>query len=94
MYIYKCWAMKYSSDDLHVLHLLPLSFKPTAFYLCSKVTRMTLEAHPSPTQLVLGVISLAVEWLGDEDDQSPPSNAYVKNALNYPICHHGTVFTE
>jgi len=55
---------------------------------------MTLEAHPSPTQLVLGVISLAVEWLGDEDDQSPPSNAYVKNALNYPICHHGTVFTE
>jgi hypothetical protein len=53
---------------LCVLHSLPPSFKPTSFYLCSKATRLTLEALPSSYAIVTWGCSLAIKWLGDEAD--------------------------
>jgi len=37
-------------------------------------------AHPASHPMVSGVLTLGVNWLGHETDNSPPSTAEVKNA--------------
>jgi hypothetical protein len=52
-------------------------------FLFVTMSRSVLGPTQPPIQLVPGALSLGKEWLGSEDDHSPPCSAKVKNAWSY-----------
>jgi hypothetical protein len=66
-------------------------------FLFTIMSRTALVPSHSPTQLVVGALSLRVKQQGCEADHSPPSSANVGNAWSYtsiqPVCLHGVVLS-
>jgi len=53
------------------------------FFFFTTASRPAMGFTQPPMQWILGVLSLGLKWLWNEDDCSPPSSAEVKNAWSY-----------